>query len=274
MIRIVDIQGGFGNQLFQYAFALNLKKKGFRVFTYFGRDYQNIKKNKSYSEKRQIIIDSKEFGIKKLNKINYFLLELLKKIPYLNNKYYEIVFEKDFNDQRNYNFVTSFNGFWQDIKTVENSLHEIKKVFLINKYLSEVEKSRTLIQVRRGDFVSINKDLKVEFYETALSKISKVADEIDFDVVTDDVQWVRENNLFSNAKNIFPPSDDRNEVLKLFKQMLTYKNFIVGNSTFTLWAALISSDKNSKVILEEKFFHRLNMNESELFSNWITVKNS
>ena len=37
MIRIVDIQGGFGNQLFQYAFALNLMKKGFKVFTYLKR---------------------------------------------------------------------------------------------------------------------------------------------------------------------------------------------------------------------------------------------
>ena len=57
--------------------------------------------------------------------------------------------------------------------------------------------------------------------------------------------------------------------------MLTYKNFIVGNSTlFTLWAALISSDKNSKVIIDEKFSYQLNMNESKLFSNWIIVKSS
>ena len=274
MIRIIDIQGGFGNQLFEYAFAMNLKKKGFKVYTYFGKDYENNKKNESYSEKRQIIIDSKEFGIKKLNPITNFFLEFLKTVPYLNDKYYQIVFEKDFDNLKKYNFVTSFNGFWQDIKTVENSLDDIKKVFLNQNYLSNVAKSRTLIQVRRGDFISTNNDLKIEFYERAMLKLNKVVDEIDFDVVTDDVQWVKDNNLFSNAKNIFPPSDDRNEVLNLFKKMLTYKNFIVGNSTFTLWAALISSDKNSKVILEEKFFHKLNINESKLFSKWITVKNS
>ena len=83
MIRIIDIQGGFGNQLFEYAFAMNLKKKGFKVYTYFGKDYENNKKNESYSEKRQIIIDSKEFGIKKLNPITpphfqfFFLLFFL-----------------------------------------------------------------------------------------------------------------------------------------------------------------------------------------------------
>tara|TARA_A100001011_G_C14313667_1_gene846871 strand:- start:2612 stop:3436 length:825 start_codon:yes stop_codon:yes gene_type:complete len=272
MIRIVDIQGGFGNQLFQYAFALNLMKKGFKVFTYFGKGYQKGKKNTSYSEERQIIIESKEFGIKKLNTITYFFLELFKRIPYLNNRYYQIVFEKDFNNQKNNNYITSFNGFWQDIKIVENSLDEIKKVFLNKKYLSEVEKSRTLVQVRRGDFVSFNNDLKIEFYESALSKINNIIDEIDFDVVTDDVEWVKNNSIFSSAKNIFPPSDDRNEVLHLFKRMLTYKNFVVGNSTFTLWAALISSDDNSKVFIDEKFSHQLNMSESKLFSDWIIVK--
>tara|TARA_B100001057_G_scaffold498998_1_gene607953 strand:+ start:1603 stop:2427 length:825 start_codon:yes stop_codon:yes gene_type:complete len=274
MIRIVDIQGGFGNQLFQYAFALNLMKKGFKVFTYFGKEYQKGKKNKSYSEERQIIIDSKEFGIKKLNTITYFFLEFFKRIPYFNNRYYKIIFEKDFDNQKKYNYITSFNGFWQDIVTVENSLDEIKKVFLNKKYLSKAEKSRTLVQVRRGDFVSFNNDLKIEFYESALLKINKIIEEIDFDVVTDDVEWVKNNSIFSNAKNIFPPSDDRNEVLNLFKRMLTYKNFIVGNSTFTLWAALISSDKNSKVIIDEKFSYQLNMNESKLFSDWIIVKNS
>ena len=51
MIRIVDIQGGFGNQLFQYAFALNLMKKGFKVFTYFGKEYQEGKNKKLFRGK-------------------------------------------------------------------------------------------------------------------------------------------------------------------------------------------------------------------------------
>ena len=79
---------------------------------------------------------------------------------------------------------------------------------------------------------------------------------------------------FPVQKIYFHQDDDRNEVLNLFKRMLTYKNFIVGNSTFTLWAALISSDKNSKVIIDEKFSYQLNMNESKLFSDWIIVKSS
>ena len=32
---------------------------------------------------------------------------------------------------------------------------------------------------------------------------------MDFDVVTDDVEWSR-TMIFSQCKNIFPPSDDRN----------------------------------------------------------------
>ena len=58
--------------------------------------------------------------------------------------------------------------------------------------------------------------------------------------------------------------------LNLFKRMLTYKNFIVGNSTFTLWAALLS-DKNSKVIIDEKFSYQLNMNDNYFQTGHIRV---
>ena len=34
MIGIVDLSGGFGNHLFQYSFALSLKKQGVKVYLF------------------------------------------------------------------------------------------------------------------------------------------------------------------------------------------------------------------------------------------------
>ena len=148
-MRIVDIKGGFGNQLFQYAFALNLQRQGHRVYAYFSKGYKDNEKTNSYSEKREIIIKSKDFGIKKLNKTFYYLLELFKKIPLINNKFYEIIFEEEYNVNYKFKAVTSLNGFWQDLTIVENILDELKQVFLTKKILSKDKKNRTLVQVRR-----------------------------------------------------------------------------------------------------------------------------
>jgi len=273
-MRIVDIKGGFGNQLFQYAFALNLQRQGHRVYAYFSKGYKNNEKTNSYSEKREIIIKSKDFGIKKMNITFYYLLELFKKIPLINNKFYEIIFEEEYNVNYKFKAVTSLNGFWQDLTIVENILDELKQVFLTKKILSKDKKNRTLVQVRRGDFLLMNKDLKISFYKESLLIIDSDISKIDFDVVTDDVEWVKSQKLFSYAKNIYPPSDNKKDVLELFKHMLKYKNYIVGNSTFCLWAALISSSTDSKVIIEKKFSEDIRLNETVNFSKWLVIKNS
>jgi len=271
MIKIVDMQGGFGNQLFQYAFIYDLMKKGNNVFVFIGKGYNTKNNEDAYTEKREIIIRSNDFRISRLNKFLYYLLEIFKKIPILNKSYYEIVFEKEYNPDKKYKFITSLNGFWQDLTLVDNVIYDIRKVFYEKKILSNEEKKRTLVQVRRGDFKSVNNDLKITFYKEALLKINKNISKVDFDVVTDDVEWVKSNELFSKAKNIYPPTDNRESVLELFTKMLTYQNYIVGNSTFTLWAAIIAADVNSKVIIDKKFGEKIKTNESKNFLNWISI---
>ena len=55
MRAVVEIKGGFGNQIFQYAFANYIKNKGYRVTV-------NINKNNIHG----IYLDSKNFEFKKL----------------------------------------------------------------------------------------------------------------------------------------------------------------------------------------------------------------
>ena len=78
MIGIVDIFGGFGNQLFQISFALHLKQKGIKTYTYISDSLLN-NENKEYQENRNLIISSSDFGITMLSKKHLYILDKYKK---------------------------------------------------------------------------------------------------------------------------------------------------------------------------------------------------
>ena len=77
MIGIVDIFGGFGNQLFQISFALHLKQKGIKTYTYISDSLLN-NENKEYQENRNLIISSSDFGITMLSKKHLYILDKYK----------------------------------------------------------------------------------------------------------------------------------------------------------------------------------------------------
>ena len=63
----------------------------------------------------------------------------------------------------------------------------------------------------------------------------------------------------------------KDKVIELFSSMLTYKNFIVGNSTFSFWGALVGSNTDSKIVISKKFAQMLNLDSSYQFSNLIEI---
>jgi len=271
MIAIIDLQGGLGNQLFQYCFAKYLESQNFKIFIYIGKGYSNKINSVSYNEQREVIFDPTLFGFKQLSSVAYFILEVFKKFKLFNKYLYEIVNEETYKSKSNFRFVTSFNGFWQNSYFLNENVDFFKKrieSLILDKSL---KKSSALVQVRRGDFIKSDSQLNQEFYENSFNILKKNYLNFNFDVVTDDVNWVKQNNLLSKANLIYPPSDEKEKVKKLFFSMLDYDNYIIGNSTFSFWAALLSHNENSRKIIDKKFFERIELNKNPRFTNWIKV---
>ena len=70
---IVEIKGGFGNQLFQFAFANSLRKMGYKVKvkTNFYEQFENDNFENTY---RKLVLPETLFGFKKTNKLTNRLL--------------------------------------------------------------------------------------------------------------------------------------------------------------------------------------------------------
>ena len=159
---IVDIMGGFGNQLFQICFALYLKKQGKTPYLYIFNKHE-------YSDHNFYMINDEDFNLIPINptieNIIQKSIEHIKKMEIKNKK-----------------FVTSFNGFWQDKFFVDEIFNEFKSGLLKTKIFYEAinkepVKGSTMLHIRRGDHQAY---LPLSYYEDAILKASYI-DNFSFD---------------------------------------------------------------------------------------------
>ena len=93
-----------------------------------------------------------------------------------------------------------------------------------------------------------------------------------YDIFTDDKTWVKNNDVFSDAKNIFDQENFGNEPIETFINMIKYKNFILANSTFSLLASYLKENVDSKIITPTPWFRNIE-HPGFLYNDWIAVEN-
>ncbi len=271
VIGIVDIFGGYGNQLFQICFALYLKKNGYNPYLYtFGQD--NNEDHNIY------MVENEDYNLRKINNSSQNLLRKIKKINIIDKSLFTVLKQDATAEIKNLNFpnkkmVTSFNGFWQDKYFVDEVFEEFKFGLLKNKVIKEsleivAPRGSTMVHIRRADFPAY---LPLNYYKDAISKACLV-DNFSFDIITDDPEWVKSCNEFRNANNIYGPSledDIKTDTINTFANMLRYENYIISNSTYSWWAAKIGEKKNSLVYYP--FPHFPGYQPDIYYKNWIKV---
>ena len=270
MKAIVEIKGGFGNQIFQYSFANYLKNIGYNVTV-------NINKSNVY----RFPLDSNHFGFKQTNKLEVSFFKFLyfvsqKSIFNIStNKIMSKFFRKEYNFDSflsNKNcYLNHFDGYWQNMDVIKNQrsylFDSLKKVKIFNDNLdSNTQQGTTLIHVRRGDYVNVGENLSIEFYKEAIEYCKNKIDNFSFEVFTDDPDWVIEQNIFKDAKAVHGPKDNGDELLFEISKMFKFENFVVGNSTFSLIPALLSKSETSIIIVADPWMKNskrdLNFDES------------
>ena len=256
----VNIVGGIGNQIFQYAFARAI----------------SIKFNK------KIIFDYSWFLIKKNYKSEFILKKILKK-----NTLKQFQFTKHINflfkiftklrlinyikeDTLAYNIIENLNstytlvsGYWQN----EKYFKDYRKVILSDiqlpdvNYLSKYIKpgfNHVGIHFRRGDYLSkINLSIHgmcdYLYYQEAIKYINQKSKKNFYFIFTNDKLWAKKNIkkiLNTDQFKIIYAKNDIDE----FSFFVKCNHFICANSTFSWWAAWLSVENNKIVIIPKKWF--------------------
>ncbi len=258
---IVKLQGGLGNQMFQYALGHNLslihdvpfkidssylekenqsartlKIGGFKTFldkaapnevrVYRGTLQKMLDRFRSDSKKK-----------KKLERFSAFDTEILK--------------HRD----------GYFDGHWQNERYFKAHEQKIREDFTLrNPFGREAEKiaeqmgcepNGTSLHIRRGDYVSIQKIadvhgvLPLSYYERAMKKILERAPNAHFFISSDDIAWAKEN--FPKEYPVTFVSSPEISDCEELTLMSRCKHNIIANSTMSWWGAWLNQNPNKIV---------------------------
>ena len=280
MKAVVEIKGGFGNQIFQYSFANYLKDEGYKVTV-------NLNKIIFKSGTQRFPLNSNNFGFRQTNQFTLWLLKSLYFVSQKNilNNYFNRLINKIFRKEYNFEsflnskgrYLNHFDGYWQNIELLKNQkdylIESLKKEEVVkNNLLLDANDGTTLVHVRRGDYVDIGENLDIKFYEEAISLCKSKIDKFTFEVFTDDLEWVNEQNIFKEAKAIHGPKENIEELLFDITKMFNFQNFIVGNSSFSLIPAIFSNSKTSLTIIADPWMKN-SSNDLNFEKSWIKIKN-
>jgi len=131
-------------------------------------------------------------------------------------------------------YMDDYFQYYPALRPHENRLREL---FL--KGLPPISKdyaSYAFLHIRRGDYLTysdIHYIQPLEYYEQASQGFSKIL------VMSDDMEWVQQQDIFKNEKYELFKSDDEIETLAVMSSCLA--GAICANSTFSWWGAFLGA---------------------------------
>lgn len=265
----VEIIGGLGNQMFQYATAkamalhrrddLLIDKRPFESYSlhsfslpHFNVTAPYLKEEivldlKSTSDKLKAFIKGqKNYTLYQENGLGYdaSLFDIPAKNVYLKGYFqsekYFIKYEDEI--RNDFEIVTPLQEKTVEMLTI---IHEVNSVSL---------------HIRRGDYVtnpeanSVHGTCNLDYYQRAISHIREVVENPIFFIFSDDIQWAKENLTIPETTHFidFTDASTNYEDIKL---MSTCKHNIIANSSFSWWGAWLNKNKSKIVIAPSKWFN-------------------
>jgi hypothetical protein len=256
-MTVIKIQGGIGNQLYQYAFLVSLQRRHinttvdlsfYRGEMRYPRESLNLHLNLNVIETsgpRELNLFSKlykKFSKTRLRRYFYILNERFGNVIVEEQEYgYSGVIHR-----RNLNGVY-LCGYFQDFRYLQDGVETVKAAF--KELTGEIDLEYTnyvAVHIRRGDYTKIMRNegksnvLDIEYYVNCL----KILDNKNFilRIYTDDYEWakVKLPEYFKGYCLDFSPKQF-NDIDSLWT--MSSHNYLIGaNSTYSIWAYYFGID--------------------------------
>lgn len=276
---IVNLKGGLGNQMFQYAMGkalaikyaqpLKLDITGYRPRNYqpgdtvraFGLSHFSIKADIASDEEVRaakypfgILSKALRFARAKVFRVYHtdYHPEIFSKVSSATKYFYLDGFfqsELYFKDIREY-IVKDFSMAEALTPELENAANQIR-----------AEKGSVALHIRRGDYVSDAKTnqahgvCSIEYYQKAAEylaeKIKAAGDTPTFFIFSDDIAWVKEN-LNLPYPMVYSSALGLKDYQELFLMMLC-RHDIIANSSFSWWGAWLNQNPEKIVVAPQKW---------------------
>ena len=298
--KIVNIIGGLGNQMFQYAFALSLKERCADDLVFIDTShfhYVYLKKlgpinmhNGYEVEKVFPNVSLNHANWKQLIKVswycpNFILSRIVRKyMPARRGEYLQPVRQYFEYHPEVYDIKedTYFDGQWSSIRYYEPIKDKLQKAFAhpepdeINRmYIKNMEGSESVgIHIRRGDYLQ-DPDFRgiceLDYYKRGIAEIEKDGLKHTFYIFSNDMKWCQENicPLLNKHEVVMVKENVGGKSCWDMHLMSHCKNLIIANSSFSWWAAFLNN-RGGRIIAPSKWVNR-DANYDIWADNWIRL---
>lgn len=289
---ITRLNGGLGNQLFQYAAGRALAERldaplkiDLSEFeTYPLRRFELNKFNISAEiatpdEARCFIINP--------SRLQRYISRLAitwglgsGKIALRETKFnYDALFEK-------VHHPIYLNGYWQSEKYFKSAESILRSELCLadaldpssEKILAEIQQSSAIsLHIRRGDYVTnpsaaaVHGVCPLDYYYSAIRHITAHVPNPCFFVFSDDPQWAKDNLKISYPVQFVEANGPDRGVEDMWL-MKSCDHHIIANSSFSWWAAWLNDSSDKIVIAPRIWFLDKNINDKDLIpERWVKI---
>ncbi|MDB5280533.1 MAG: glycosyl transferase family 11 [Ferruginibacter sp.] len=288
---VVELQGGLGNQMFQYALGRHLAVLN-NAKLYVDTHYLNDRRPRKNFTFRTLDLDifnaeineapsplSKKYGSHKS-----IFTKILNRC--IQPKPLKLIAEKEFSFNHSVLTLSDnvyLTGYWQSENYFTGIEQIIRKDFVLKLPLPEhIQNLRTEIEnanavclhVRRGDFVNttMHGTLGMEYYSEAVRLIKEKILNPVFYIFSDDINWCKKNIVTQGTAVYVDDEFAAEKARGHFSLMTACKHFIIPNSSFGWWAAWLGSYNDKIVIVPKIWFHNSKWDTKDIVpKNWIKI---
>lgn len=291
---LLKLQGGLGNQMFQYAFASILAKKNTTRVLIDDSFFEILEKKPGFTPRKfeLAIFDMQYTRASSSDILSFHYLSKIHKLKKkLGLRYPKVYVEPSFGFQtdalsiqspaylkgyfQSYKYLIGYEGLIrQQFSFPIDTLDEINKELLI-----KIKNSNSIsVHIRRGDYVNDEKTAEyhgscsLDYYLEAIQLLA--SKKIDFTLVffSDDSDWVREQfKDLPYSKMVVDHNKDENS----WKDMLLMsfcRHNIIANSSFSWWAAWLNANPDKIVIAPKNWFKTKDLDTTTLLpEEWIQL---
>lgn len=279
---IVRLQGGLGNQLFQYATSRRLayaRNADLVIDTsWFNTNHRNVTPRKYELLRYHInarVLSEEEIFCRPL-----FTNRILQRLPL--PRPLALVREKRFCFDPKVLALqdgTYLVGYWQSAKYFEDirdilleELRPRESMSVLDAAVAKkiAETTSVSIHVRRGDYVSLPSAAQVhgvcpiDYYQSAVSSLQDRVRDPTFFVFSDDPDWTKDNLRF-DSPTVYVTHNGSDRAFQDLRLMSLCAHHIIANSSFSWWGAWLCENREQIVFAPAKWFTNGHNDTKDLF---------
>ncbi|WP_281336370.1 alpha-1,2-fucosyltransferase [Flavobacterium eburneipallidum] len=290
---LIQLQGGLGNQMFQYAFAKILAESNKDLVVVENSFFDEKEKREGFTPRKFELgifnnhyLEATNLDIQFFNHLS--LVNRIKRKLGLN--YPKRYNEPSFGFQAHALTIKSpvyLKGYFQSYKYFLGYEDLIRTFFSFptnkldsrNKELLSTFKNQNTIaiHIRRGDYVTdkltqqFHGNCSLEYYYGAITELQTKNKDFTLVFFSDDSDWVKEQFGDLPYSKIFVDHNKNEDSWKDMFLMSSCQHNIIANSSFSWWAAWLNTNPEKVVVAPKEWFATNKKTNDLIPSEWIRL---